>query len=46
MLFSYCMRTENALRTSGKVLFRHLGNAFGKYNSKTPEGVATVSQHG
>jgi hypothetical protein len=46
MLFSYCTRTEKALRTSGEVLFRHLGNAFGKHNSETPEIVATVSQHG
>jgi hypothetical protein len=34
---------EKALRTSGEVLFRHLGNAFGKHNSETPESVATVS---
>ena len=34
---------EKALRTSGEILFRHLGNAFGKHNSETPESVAMVS---
>jgi len=37
---------EKAQRTSGEVLFRHLGNAFGKHNRETPVSVATVSQHG
>jgi hypothetical protein len=37
---------EKAVRTSGEVLFRHLGNAFGKYNSETPENAVTVSQYG
>ena len=43
MLFSYCTRMKEVLLTSGEVLFRHLGNAFGKHNSETPEKMAAVS---